>query len=371
MVPGVVVPLHSVTRQRQKDMETRMRTNFRRLTHASTLAMALSATPTLADLEYFDLGRGPIPINVPASYDGRTPVPLVLMLHQYNGTGPSQENYFQFTPLSEEFGFLYTYPTGSKLNGNGPYFWNSWKLLGDEPDDSAYLREVLEYVIDTYAVDGRRIYVVGHSNGSIMANQLACEHADLIAAIAGLAGSVPNDVPCEPTEPVHVLAIHGTNDAIIPFEAGCTPPFLPTVCFPSAPDNAAAWAARHGCDPDPDLSCPPLDLDANINGAETTVTKFEAGCQPGGSSHLWAIEGGSHFPVLSESFQQEVVDFLLDHPKPCAADANGDGELSVLDFVAFQQLWQAGDPGADCDTNAEFNVLDFVCFQQLFVKGCP
>lgn len=54
----------------------------------------------------------------------------------------------------------------------------------------------------------------------------------------------------------------------------------------------------------------------------------------------------------------------------CAADANGDGMLNVLDFVAFQQLWQAGDPQADCNADGLYNVLDFVCFQTLFQAGC-
>jgi hypothetical protein len=54
----------------------------------------------------------------------------------------------------------------------------------------------------------------------------------------------------------------------------------------------------------------------------------------------------------------------------CGADVNGDGQLNVLDFVAFQLLWQGGEKGADCDANGVFNVLDFVCFQQLFVAGC-
>lgn len=54
----------------------------------------------------------------------------------------------------------------------------------------------------------------------------------------------------------------------------------------------------------------------------------------------------------------------------CPADVNGDGQLDVLDFVAFQLLWQGKDALADCDANGEFNVLDFVCFQQLFVQGC-
>ena len=58
-------------------------------------------------------------------------------------------------------------------------------------------------------------------------------------------------------------------------------------------------------------------------------------------------------------------------PSACAADVNGDGNLDVLDFVAFQILWQAGDPAADCDANALFNILDFICFQQLFQAGCP
>jgi len=54
----------------------------------------------------------------------------------------------------------------------------------------------------------------------------------------------------------------------------------------------------------------------------------------------------------------------------CPADVNGDGSLNVLDFVAFQLLWQAGDADADCNGDGAFNVLDFVCFQQLFVGGC-
>lgn len=54
----------------------------------------------------------------------------------------------------------------------------------------------------------------------------------------------------------------------------------------------------------------------------------------------------------------------------CIADVNGDGNLDILDFVAFQALFIAQDPAADCDDNGILNVLDFVCFQQVFVEGC-
>ena len=77
--------------------------------------------------------------------------------------------------------------------------------------------------------------------------------------------------------------------------------------------------------------------------------------------------------VYDTKLSDADVLFLFDNPGeelPCPADVNGDGNLNVLDFVAFQQLWQAADGSADCDANGAFNVLDFVCFQQLFVAGC-
>ena len=55
---------------------------------------------------------------------------------------------------------------------------------------------------------------------------------------------------------------------------------------------------------------------------------------------------------------------------PCPIDMNGDGQLDILDFIAFQLAFQAGDPAADCDANGAFDILDFVCFQSGFQRGC-
>ena len=54
----------------------------------------------------------------------------------------------------------------------------------------------------------------------------------------------------------------------------------------------------------------------------------------------------------------------------CPADVNDDGFVNVVDFVAFQQAWMAGDAIADCNGDGEFNQLDFVCFQEVFLGGC-
>jgi len=54
----------------------------------------------------------------------------------------------------------------------------------------------------------------------------------------------------------------------------------------------------------------------------------------------------------------------------CVADFNGDGALSVLDFVAFQGAFSSGDESADVNGDGALNVLDFVAFQAEFEAGC-
>jgi hypothetical protein len=55
---------------------------------------------------------------------------------------------------------------------------------------------------------------------------------------------------------------------------------------------------------------------------------------------------------------------------PCPADFNADGVLNILDFVALQLAWQAGDDAADVNGDGQLDVLDFVAFQDLFEEGC-
>jgi len=55
---------------------------------------------------------------------------------------------------------------------------------------------------------------------------------------------------------------------------------------------------------------------------------------------------------------------------PCFADFDGDGRLTVLDFIAFQTAFSRGDDSADCNGDRALDVLDFVCFQAAFAAGC-
>ncbi|MEQ8844695.1 MAG: GC-type dockerin domain-anchored protein [Phycisphaerales bacterium] len=54
----------------------------------------------------------------------------------------------------------------------------------------------------------------------------------------------------------------------------------------------------------------------------------------------------------------------------CYADFDGDGELTIFDFLAFQNAFDAGDIAADCDEDGSLTLFDFLCFQNAFDAGC-
>ncbi|MEQ9097016.1 MAG: GC-type dockerin domain-anchored protein [Phycisphaerales bacterium] len=54
----------------------------------------------------------------------------------------------------------------------------------------------------------------------------------------------------------------------------------------------------------------------------------------------------------------------------CGADLDGDGALTLFDFLAFQNLFDAGSPRADFDGDGALTIFDFLAFQNAFDAGC-
>ncbi|MEO1008629.1 MAG: GC-type dockerin domain-anchored protein [Planctomycetota bacterium] len=69
--------------------------------------------------------------------------------------------------------------------------------------------------------------------------------------------------------------------------------------------------------------------------------------------------------VVSGTATIRVVDV------PCRADFDGDGELTIFDFLAFQNAFAMGDPAADFDGDGSLTIFDFLAFQNEFAIGCP
>ncbi|MHC4697940.1 MAG: CE1 family esterase [Planctomycetota bacterium] len=273
-----------------------------------------------------DLGRGPVTVNVPASYDPGIPAPLVMALHPYGGNGFSVEYYFQFLLLAEEFGFLYVAPDATTRDEDNQTFWNATDACCDfydtGVDDSSYLLALIEEIKNQLNVDDLQVYLIGHSNGGFMSHRMACDHAQTIAAIASLGGATFADpADCTPAQPVHVLVIQGTNDESIAYGGGNLCDVNPAWCqgsgpriYPGAIQTARHWATYNGCSLQT-ATLPPIDLEGYISGDETTVTQYVDGCDVDGSAELWTIVGGYHSPILSDGFSRYVIEYFLAHPK--------------------------------------------------------
>ena len=265
-------------------------------------------------------GDRPVDVTVPAGAKPGVTMPLVLLLHGYSVNGTVEELYMQLAPLADTKGFYYAHPSGT-VDSTQNYFWNATDACcnfdGSKVDDSAYLESVIKEIEARYPIDPKRVYLVGHSNGAFMSYRMACDHADTIAAIVSLAGAMWEDTSkCQPTAPVHVLEIHGTADTEVLYTGSPGGPGMGNGPYPGAETSVRDWATLDGCSLTPDDTAPPLDLDTQLSGAETTVERFAAGCKAGGSAELWTIQGGMHLPNIADTFREDVIDFLFAHPKP-------------------------------------------------------
>ena len=77
---------------------------------------------------------------------------------------------------------------------------------------------MIDRLVRDKAVDPKRVYVTGFSNGGMLAYKFACENADYVAAAAPIAATVNG--PCEPQRAVPLIVFHGMKDIRVRFEGG-------------------------------------------------------------------------------------------------------------------------------------------------------
>lgn len=182
-----------------------------------------------------DRGYG---LYIPSTYDedGNDELPLVIALH---GFGDTWENFYPatgFIPLAEQENFIVAFPQGY-LNQ-----WNDGSTGDHYEDDVQLLRDLVERVDRDYRVDYERIYLVGFSNGGVMAFRAACEASDLFAGIVAIAGTMRIDMAgeCPDNAQLPVLMIHGTGDTVVSFNGDNER--LPV------PLGVQFWAGHNDCD---------------------------------------------------------------------------------------------------------------------------
>lgn len=185
-------------------------------------------------------------LRVPPAYTGK-PLPIVMLLHGWTASAKLVELYTNFGAKADKEGFILLSPDGlGQLQG-----WNTGFLnLGQKGvDDVSFLSAALDAAEKEIKVDLRRVYVVGHSNGAMMAYVLGSKLSQKIAAIGIVAGMIGFDQGTNlarvdpPSSPVSAIILHGRKDPTVAYDH-TTKALLGNGY--SAPDSAAFWAKADG-----------------------------------------------------------------------------------------------------------------------------
>lgn len=163
-------------------------------------------------------------------------LPVVLNWHGLGSNAAEQEAYSGLVPISDREGFILVSPDGLGT----PRGFAAIPGVAGNADDVQFARDLLDALRADVCNDPTRVYSTGMSNGAFMSSRLGCELSDRIAAIAPVAGvSYPSVGHCGSAVPV--LAFHGTNDLVVPFEAGLIFGVLP---YQGARINIGQWAVH-------------------------------------------------------------------------------------------------------------------------------
>ncbi len=289
-------------------------------------------------------------LRIPEGWDGAEPLPLVIAFHGGGGRrhaaqavtcpGGDVDDPACLGGEADARGYAIAYPDGTGTrplrnirtwNGGGGV--GSWQCTSGGAcksgvDDVAYFDDLLDEIERVIPIDPARIYATGLSNGGAITHRLACERADVLAAIAPVgAGNQFAAAGGDCDVQVPVLAIHGTDDPCWTYTTGAA------ACAQKDDldkiggiESTEAWAARDGCaDTTTEDAVDDVDPD---DGTTSTLVRWD-GCAA--DVELLRIDGGGHtwprgFQYTSTDTVGRVsldvdanammLDFFDAHPRP-------------------------------------------------------
>ena len=260
-------------------------------------------------------------VHLPPSYDGKKPLPVVLILHGGGGEAEGMARITGFSEKADRKGFIAVYPNGTGILSGQFLTWNAGNCCGNaldfKTDDVGFIRALLKKLKKNFSLDSKRIYVTGLSNGGMMSYRLACELSGEIAAIAPVAGAM--NVECKPARPVSVILFHGTEDGHVRYDGG--EPLVQADWHPRTDrpvkETASLWVKFNGCSPKAQRSVKGNVIMERYNGCRegTEVVVYTIR----GEGHSWP--GGNRWapwaalPTREISATDLIWEFFANHPR--------------------------------------------------------
>lgn len=243
----------------------------------------------------------------------RRRAPTIMVLHGALISAEYTEQWYGFADAAKRHGFAAVYPRGLSL------LWNDGRAgaFGSLADDVGFLTRLAHELVARGIADRERLYLIGVSNGGMLALRMLCEASEPFAGMATVIASMPEAVgaKCRSRPPLSVIMMAGTADPVIPYRGG-------QVGFSGLQGNvwpmertAAFLAARNGCT---------LGTKAVVAGSKATsirVVKLDWWrCSSERGVTLYRVEGAGHQVFGATNF----LPFLLGY---------GTRQLSAPDVI--------------------------------------
>jgi len=250
----------------------------------------------------------------PSDYSPSQSLPLLIVLHGLTQTGGGVMDITSFNAIAEQEKFIVVYPSG--LNNA----WNAnMNVSVSTADDKGFLEALIGHFQQNFNTNPSKQYLCGFSNGAFMSHKMACESDLCFAGIATISGTMSDSIyaNCNPSKATSVLHIHGTADAVVPYNGGAA-------TGASVDQTIEKWRSFLGCSTNPTTS----DFqNTNLFDLSTAQRITYSNCGEQTLEHIKVIGGGHQWPGIStwnggvgtinmDFYSPEIIwDFLA--PKTC------------------------------------------------------
>ncbi|EKD26694.1 MAG: phospholipase/carboxylesterase [uncultured bacterium] len=239
---------------------------------------------------------------------------LVIALHGGGGSIKKWPVYTNngFEHLAQNSPFILVYPEALEGNWNDERNIERYFSQKNKINDLGFLSSLIDYLIDNYPVDRNKVFVLGVSNGGLMAHYLALKHSDKIAAIAAVIASIPVNLKTilRPVNPISVLMINGTDDPLVLWNGG-TIKLGKKACgdIISVDDTLKFWIKNNHCNTTPEIiEFPDLDPKDNTRVKKSIYSKGDFDTEV----VLYTIIGGGHTWPAYKDTRKPLLKLVVD-----------------------------------------------------------
>ena len=255
-----------------------------------TIALAL-VSPLRADTIKVDGTTRSYTAQVPET----KPAPLVIVLHGKTQSGADMATRTSWPAVAKREHITAVFPDG--LNRAWADLRVDEERAGSGPpkgtDDVAFITQLIKKFVDNGTADPKRVYITGVSNGGAMTMTLLCKRADLFTAAASVIMNLTeaSGRGCQPSRPVPLLMMNGTDDPLIPYRGGRGISKFAADGFWSTEKTLAFWRRINGCEA---RDAGTINLEDRDTGDQSTITRIESRCPPSRDVLLYRVNGGGH-----------------------------------------------------------------------------